>query len=69
MYIYINIPICESEVISWILSVPLDYVLVEIVDGCAVVNDATCVSFDRTSAVGGLEPKGHWIRSPWLLVD
>ena len=31
---------CESEVITWILPVPLDYVLVVVVDGCAEVSAA-----------------------------
>ena len=51
MYIYIYcIPIyiyiyCESEVITWILSIPLDYVLVKVVDGDAEVSEAACVLF------------------------
>ena len=54
MYIYIYIVcICESEVITWILPVPLDYILVEMVDGFAVVSDTTCAPFDRTYAVWG----------------
>ena len=44
---------CESEVITWILPVPLDYILVEMVDGFAVVSDTTCAPFDRTYAVWG----------------
>ena len=40
IYIYIYMIICESEVITWILPVPLDYVLVVVVDGCAEVNAA-----------------------------
>ena len=35
-----------------------DYVLGVSVDGCAEVSAAACVSFARTCAVGGLEPKG-----------
>ena len=52
MYVYIYI-CCESEVITWILPVPLDYILVEMVDGFAVVSDTTCAPFDRTYAVWG----------------
>ena len=39
LYIYVYI-VCESEVITWILSIPLDYVLVEVVDGDAEVSEA-----------------------------
>ena len=53
IYIY-----CESEVITWILPVPLDYILVEMVDGFAVVSDTTCAPFDRTYAVWGSWAKG-----------
>ena len=45
MYIYVYIYTCESEVITWILSIPLDYVLVEVVDGDAEVSEAACVLF------------------------
>ena len=50
IHIYIHIYIytyiyCESEVITWILSIPLDYVLVEVVDGDAEVSEAACVLF------------------------
>ena len=38
VYIYIY---CESEVITWILPVPLDYVLVVVVGGYAEVSAAT----------------------------
>ena len=48
---------CESEVITWIMSIPLDYVPVVVVDDDAEVSEATCVPFDRICAVGGLEPK------------
>ena len=51
-YIYTYV-CCESEVITWILPVPLDYILVEMVDGFAVVSDTTCAPFDRTYAVWG----------------
>ena len=44
-YTYIYMYICESEVITWILSIPLDYVLVEVVDGDAEVSEAACVLF------------------------
>ena len=54
---YVCMYVCESEVITWILSIPLDYVLVVVVDDGAEVSDATCVPFDRIYAVGGLEPK------------
>ena len=53
MYMYMYVYMCESEVITWILPVPLDYILVEMVDGFAVVSDTTCAPLDRTYAVWG----------------
>ena len=40
LYVYCIVS-CESEVITWILPVPLDYVLVVVVGGCAEVSAAT----------------------------
>ena len=43
--LYILYILCESEVITWILSIPLDYVPVKVVDGDAEVSEAACVLF------------------------
>ena len=37
--------LCESEVINGILSIPLDYVLVVVVDGDAGFSESACVLF------------------------